>query len=78
MCHDILYLTVLRFVSDWSCSARLTGGLPSELFPPISRTFLALDVLCHVLYQVLCHVWIVLLLRPSVMFHELLILVSLY
>jgi hypothetical protein len=44
---------MLRFVSDWSGSAWLTRGLPSVLFPPISRTFLALDVsLCHV--SVMC------------------------
>jgi hypothetical protein len=42
---------MLRFVSDWSCSARLTRGLPSGLFPLISRTSLTLDVSCHVL----CH-----------------------
>jgi hypothetical protein len=47
---------VLRFVSDWSCSARLTRGLPSRLFPPISRTFLALDVSCLVSCHVSCHV----------------------
>jgi hypothetical protein len=43
---------VLRFVSDWSCSASLTGRLPSGLFPLISRTFPTLDVLCHV--SVMC------------------------
>jgi hypothetical protein len=47
---------MLCFVSDWLCSARLTCGLPLGLFPPISRTFLTLDVLCHVLYHVSCHV----------------------
>jgi hypothetical protein len=50
--HALLRISMLRFVSDWSCSAKLTRGLPSGLFPLISRTFLTLDVSCHVS----CHV----------------------
>jgi hypothetical protein len=43
---------MLRFVSDWSCSARLARGLPPGLFLLVSRTSLALDVS----YHVSCHV----------------------
>jgi hypothetical protein len=49
---------MLRLVSDWSCSASLTRGLPSRLFPLVSRTFPTLDVLCHVSVMccVMCYV----------------------
>jgi hypothetical protein len=75
---DKFGVVLLCFVSDWSGFARFTCELPSGLFPLISRTSLVFNVLCHVLYHVSCHVLIALVLRPSVMFHELLILVSLY
>jgi hypothetical protein len=51
---------MLCFVSDWSCSAGLTHGLPSGLFPLISRTFLTLDVSCHVS----CHALIMCCVAP--------------